>query len=53
MLIFLVTSLWGSSRKPFKVPGTLADEQVLFLLDILPIACQAEKKPDSAGLSSL
>ncbi|EGH48800.1 zinc-containing alcohol dehydrogenase superfamily protein, partial [Pseudomonas syringae pv. pisi str. 1704B] len=26
---------------PFKVPGTLADEKVLFLSDILPTAWQA------------
>jgi threonine dehydrogenase-like Zn-dependent dehydrogenase len=38
---------------PFKVPGTLADEKVLFLSDILPTAFQAVKNTEIGQGSSI
>jgi threonine dehydrogenase-like Zn-dependent dehydrogenase len=38
---------------PFKVPGTLADEKVLFLSDILPTAFQAVKNTEIGAGSSI
>ncbi|WP_407316053.1 zinc-dependent alcohol dehydrogenase [Pseudomonas sp. nanlin1] len=38
---------------PFKVPGTLADEKVLFLSDILPTAFQAVKNTEIGEGSSI
>lgn len=38
---------------PFKVPGTLADEKVLFLSDILPTAYQAIKNSEVGAGSSI
>lgn len=38
---------------PFKVPGTLSDEKVLFLSDILPTAFQAVKNTEIGAGSSI
>lgn len=38
---------------PFKVPGTLSDEKVLFLSDILPTAFQAVKNTEIGSGSSI
>ncbi len=38
---------------PFKVPGTLADEKVLFLSDILPTAFQAVRNTEIGAGSSI
>ncbi|MBD1553255.1 zinc-dependent alcohol dehydrogenase [Pseudomonas typographi] len=42
-----------ANRGPFKVPGTLADEKVLFLSDILPTAFQAVKNTEIGAGSSI